>query len=121
MAVWCEKDGINIMITCPQDFESLVDPGVYNAMREYFEFGVIGSTLKSEERIEELESDLDAAYAEIEEKDIEDAVMTHLENRNDDLKRILMHICRIAADMPDNKDTKRLKDYLEEHEYDCED
>lgn len=36
MAVWCEKDGSNIMITCPQDFESLVDPGVYNAMREYF-------------------------------------------------------------------------------------
>lgn len=121
MAVWCEKDGNNIMITCPQDFESLVDPGVYNAMREYFGFGVIGNTLKSEKRIEELESDLDAAYAEIEEKDIEDAVMTHLENRNDDLKRILMHICRIADDMPDNKDTKRLKDYLEEHEHECED
>ena len=58
MAVWCEKDGNNIMITCPQDFESLVDPGVYNAMREYFGFGLIGSTLKSEERIEELEEDL---------------------------------------------------------------
>ena len=56
MAVWCEKDGNNIMITCPQDFESLVDPGVYNAMREYFGFGVIGNTLKSEERIEELEA-----------------------------------------------------------------
>ena len=48
MAVWCEKDGNNIMITCPQDFESLVDPGVYNAMREYFGFGVIGNTLKSD-------------------------------------------------------------------------
>ena len=121
MAVWCEKDGNNIMITCPQDFESLVDPGVYNAMREYFGFGLIGSTLKSEERIEELEEDLNHAYEEIEEKDIDDAVMTHLENRNDDLKRILTHIYRIVADMSDNKDTKRLKDYLEEHEYECED
>ena len=65
MAIWCEKDGNNIIITCPQDFEPLVDPSVYDAMREYFGFGVIGNILESEKRIEELEEDLTAAYSEI--------------------------------------------------------
>ena len=117
MAIWCEKDGNNIMITCPQDFESRVEPGVYEAMMEYFGFGVIGNTFESEERIEELEEALDAAYDEIEEKDYFEDTCSDLEHGNDDLKRILNRICEIVADMPDNDDTNPLKSYLEEHEF----
>lgn len=74
MAVWCEVDGKNIQITCPQDFESIVPPGVYSAILEYFGCEVIGAD-NYEKQIERLENRCENLQWEYE----------HLEDENRDL------------------------------------
>lgn len=82
MAVWADVDGKSIQITCPQDFESVVPPGVYPAIIEFFGCEQIG-TDNYEKKIERIESRLDNLrweYEQLEDKNID------LDNENDDLR-----------------------------------
>ena len=82
MAVWADVDGKSIQITCPQDFESVVPPGVYPAIIEFFGCEPIG-TDNYEKRIERAENSLDNLrweYEHLEDKNRD------LDNENDDLR-----------------------------------
>ena len=58
MAVWADVDGKSIQITCPQNFDGIVPPGVYSAIIEFFGCEPIGSD-NYEKRIERAENSLD--------------------------------------------------------------
>lgn len=80
--VMCETNGTTYAITKPQDFMELVPQGVYEAMREFFGFDVLGTdTYKTQ--IEELEYQKDSLITENVELEDENR---DLENENDDLK-----------------------------------
>ena len=82
MAVWCEVEGKSIMISCPQDFEEVVAPGVYSAILEFFGCEPIGTDnyLKKIERLENRYDNLQWNYEKLEDKNID------LDIENDDLR-----------------------------------